>query len=80
MSNTIPDSEYYEQFGPRDCTKQPVKPVGVRFRINARYCYSPIESVATFATKEEARAELKRWKKEATEQGQHIIGRIVEDD
>ena len=50
---------------------------GPRFRIIARYCYAPIQSARTFAAKSQARAELRKWKKQAKDQGQHLIGRVV---
>lgn len=37
-----------------------------------------LESSKTFDTREEALAKLNKWKKDAKNQGQHVIGRVVE--
>lgn len=51
-----------------------------RFRIVGNYLYAPIESRETFATKEEAQAENRRWVKEAEAQGLRWKGRIVSEN
>lgn len=49
-----------------------------RFKVIGRYCLPWLESVKTFATYEEAKQELRRWKAEAKAQGgQKIMGRVV---
>ena len=47
------------------------------FRYVGRYCLSMLQSNQSFATREEAKAALKEWKKNAEKEGYHIIGRVV---
>lgn len=53
---------------------------GSRFRIVGNYLYAPVESRETFASKEEAQAENRRWTKEAEAQGLRWKGRIVTEN
>jgi hypothetical protein len=47
------------------------------FKVIGRYVYPWLESAQTFATYEEALADLKQWKANATRDGREVIARIV---
>jgi hypothetical protein len=53
------------------------KNIASGFRYVGRYCLPMLQSNQVFATREEARAALKNWKKDAEKEGHHIIGRVV---
>jgi len=50
---------------------------GVSFKIVGNYLYSPVESNQTFPSKEAARAENRKWTKEAEAKGMQWKGRVV---
>jgi len=50
---------------------------GKGFKIHCAYVYPWLESTKTYRTKEQARKDLRKWQREAADQGQEIIGRIA---
>lgn len=48
-----------------------------RFKVRCRYVLSWLESTKTFATRERAESELRKWKKDAQKSGYDLHGKIV---
>lgn len=57
------------RFSPSSCSR--------RFKIVGNYLYAPVESTASFDSAEVARAENRKWTKEAEEKGMRWKGRVV---